>query len=281
MKKFVVKFVFLFILLILFPRVVDAHPGRTDSNGCHYCRTNCDSWGVAWNVKHCHGGNTTTKKVTTKVTKTYVKSSNANIKSLKVDGEIVNGNYSFIYKTYKNSATIKVSLEDSKAKVKGTGTKQLNDYKNEFEIIVTAENGDKENYNVIIYKVNDNNYLKHLGVEGYELSPSFSRDIEEYEIEVGSEITNIVILSESEDYNSKIEIEGNKNLIAGVNDVNIKVTSTSDIEKIYKIKVQKQEKISDDRSEDSETNQNNNGGWGLLTLSLGGIGYFLWRKLKK
>ncbi|MFC1700745.1 hypothetical protein ACFLZ0_01230 [Patescibacteria group bacterium] len=31
-----------------------AHPGRTASDGCHYCRTNCDSWGVPWNERHCH-----------------------------------------------------------------------------------------------------------------------------------------------------------------------------------------------------------------------------------
>jgi len=33
-----------------------AHPGRTASDGCHYCRTNCDSWGVPYNDRHCHGG---------------------------------------------------------------------------------------------------------------------------------------------------------------------------------------------------------------------------------
>ncbi len=33
-----------------------AHPGNTASDGCHYCRTNCTSWGVAWNQRHCHGG---------------------------------------------------------------------------------------------------------------------------------------------------------------------------------------------------------------------------------
>ncbi len=31
-----------------------AHPGNTASDGCHYCRTNCSSWGVAWNQRHCH-----------------------------------------------------------------------------------------------------------------------------------------------------------------------------------------------------------------------------------
>ncbi|WP_148265990.1 hypothetical protein [Oceanimonas sp. GK1] len=32
-----------------------AHPGRTASDGCHYCRTNCSSWGVPANARHCHG----------------------------------------------------------------------------------------------------------------------------------------------------------------------------------------------------------------------------------
>lgn len=32
-----------------------AHPGNTSADGCHYCRTNCDKWGVAWNQRHCHG----------------------------------------------------------------------------------------------------------------------------------------------------------------------------------------------------------------------------------
>lgn len=35
---------------------VAAHPGGTAADGCHYCRTNCDRWGVAWGERHCHGG---------------------------------------------------------------------------------------------------------------------------------------------------------------------------------------------------------------------------------
>ena len=34
-----------------------AHPGATAADGCHYCRTNCDKYGVAWNERHCHGSN--------------------------------------------------------------------------------------------------------------------------------------------------------------------------------------------------------------------------------
>ena len=52
MKSF---FTLLFTSLILTSQVF-AHPGRTASDGCHYCRTNCDKWGVPWNVRHCHNG---------------------------------------------------------------------------------------------------------------------------------------------------------------------------------------------------------------------------------
>lgn len=40
-----------------FSKDLYAHPGKTAADGCHYCRTNCDKYGVAWNERHCHGGN--------------------------------------------------------------------------------------------------------------------------------------------------------------------------------------------------------------------------------
>jgi len=36
-----------------------AHPGDKASDGCHFCRTNCDFWGVPANQRHCHGGSGT------------------------------------------------------------------------------------------------------------------------------------------------------------------------------------------------------------------------------
>src|SRR3989344_3346882 len=45
----------LFALIFIFSATTThAHPGRTAADGCHYCRTNCDSWGVAWDERHCH-----------------------------------------------------------------------------------------------------------------------------------------------------------------------------------------------------------------------------------
>lgn len=43
-------------LLLLGTQPVKAHPGRTDSNGCHVCRTNCDKWGLSTGEYHCHNG---------------------------------------------------------------------------------------------------------------------------------------------------------------------------------------------------------------------------------
>lgn len=44
------------LLLVFLARPVFSHPGNTASDGCHYCRTNCDYWGVPWYQRHCHGG---------------------------------------------------------------------------------------------------------------------------------------------------------------------------------------------------------------------------------
>ena len=56
----IIKSLFISLLAIIvlgfYAGVVDAHPGRTAADGCHYCRTNCDTWGVPWNERHCHGG---------------------------------------------------------------------------------------------------------------------------------------------------------------------------------------------------------------------------------
>lgn len=46
--------VILFITVVSSPVIVFAHPGRTDSVGCHTCRTNCSSWGLSYGEYHCH-----------------------------------------------------------------------------------------------------------------------------------------------------------------------------------------------------------------------------------
>lgn len=43
------------IIFITFtPVITSAHPGRTDSSGCHTCKTNCPNWGLDYGEYHCH-----------------------------------------------------------------------------------------------------------------------------------------------------------------------------------------------------------------------------------
>ncbi len=52
MKSSIYIFVF---FCLLSPVFVAAHPGNTASDGKHYCRTNCASWGVPYGQRHGHG----------------------------------------------------------------------------------------------------------------------------------------------------------------------------------------------------------------------------------
>lgn len=45
--------------LLLLPFTASAHPGRTDSNGGHTCRTNCEKWGLQYGEYHYHNGGST------------------------------------------------------------------------------------------------------------------------------------------------------------------------------------------------------------------------------
>lgn len=44
----------LLLYFIFHPIVSFAHPGRTDSSGCHTCKTNCSNWGLSYGEYHCH-----------------------------------------------------------------------------------------------------------------------------------------------------------------------------------------------------------------------------------
>ena len=54
----------LIIILIAFSTLhystsVEAHPGGTNSAGCHVCRTNCAQYGLAPGQYHCHNTSVT------------------------------------------------------------------------------------------------------------------------------------------------------------------------------------------------------------------------------
>lgn len=70
---------FLMLIILFHGMTVHAHPGRTDSYGCHTCKTNCESYGLSYGEYHCHNGSSNsnnssaTQKTTQKTTRTTTK----------------------------------------------------------------------------------------------------------------------------------------------------------------------------------------------------------------
>lgn len=60
-KKKYYLLIIVVIMIVCFTPNVYAHPGRTDSNGCHTCRTNCERWGLSYGQYHCHNGGSSSR----------------------------------------------------------------------------------------------------------------------------------------------------------------------------------------------------------------------------
>lgn len=87
-----------------------------------------------------------------------------------------------------------------------------------------------------------NNYLKSLSIEGYEINPTFNKDILEYsvELEPGAEI--IKINAVTEESTASVKGVGDVTVTEGINTINIVVTAENGNERTYKIVANVEEK---------------------------------------
>ena len=92
-------------------------------------------------------------------------SKNNNIKSLSIEGyELVkldNNNYTLTVSNDITSINVNAFAEDSKAKVTGTGVKELQVGENNIEVIVTSESGSQNKINIKVTR-KDGYYLEDL-----------------------------------------------------------------------------------------------------------------------
>lgn len=95
--------------------------------------------------------------------------------------------------------------------------------------------------NKVVKNYSSNNYLKSLSVEGYNLSPAFNKNTNEYNIEVPAETKNIKVSAEKEDSASKIEGLGNRELTEGLNKIIVKVTAENGGVRQYTLNVKVKE----------------------------------------
>ncbi|MDE6284923.1 MAG: cadherin-like beta sandwich domain-containing protein, partial [Bacilli bacterium] len=187
------------------------------------------------------------------------KSTNANLKSLSINGYTFNETFDKDVTKYTvtvphnvSSVTINAAAEDTKAKsISNTGNKTLlaAGQKSTFTVTCTAEDGTtKKSYVVEITREaapvtpskSSDNTLKGLGVSGYTMSPAFNKNTTSYSVTVPHDATEVSIDAEKNDSAAKVEISGNTNLKDGENIVTVKVTAENGEVKTYTIKVNRE-----------------------------------------
>lgn len=278
--------IFILCLLLITPNEVSAHPGRTDANGCHYCRTNCEQWGLSYGEYHCHNGSGSSSSSSSSSNQnnsvsTYnynnsssnsnssykqpepPKSSDNTLKSVVIDGNNLTVADQMQYETNKERVEIEVETNDDKA-TETINNKDLVIGENNISIVVKAENGAEKEYAIMIKRLSNNANIKII-INNEEVEFINKKA----NIDVSSDTTNLKYKYELEDEKSKVKITGDKNLKYGNNIVKFIVTAEDGTKAEYEITVDKATKV----EETAETVT----GMGVI----GGIGYGIYRLVKK
>ena len=269
MKK-KIKGLIMIMIVVLSPLCVDAHPGRTDRNGCHTCRTNCAKWGLRYGQYHCHGrkNSSTSSSNTNKTTTTKVLDSNKNIKSISIDNTNLEVKDNMEYKTYSKVNNIDIKLESTKSKYEISNYSDISIGDNNIKITVTSEDNTSKEYNLNI------KYLKEPNISSISINND-NIDINDYmEYHTTLDSVNINTLS-----NSKVEYDSDIKLKDGINNVELKLLDSNDnVYKTYTLNIVKDSISSsnDDKKENTSTNHGIN-----TTIFLIMISVIIYRKIKK
>ena len=89
----------------------------------------------------------------------------------------------------------------------------------------------------ILDSYSKNNNLSSLSVDGYEITPAFSRDTLDYSLEVENDVTKINIVANKEDSKASISGTGEKEVHEGSNAFDIVVTAENGSSKTYHLTV--------------------------------------------
>lgn len=190
--------------------------------------------------------NTQTSVQSTLSNNAYLKEFRVDIPGITPDFNKNTFNYALTVEESVNNLSVTAVPEDSKASVSISGNTNLNLGENTINVKVTAE--DKKTtktYTINVTKVQDvqksNAFLQNIIVTDIEMSPSFSKEIFEYDL--GSVTSDRITLSAfAENENATVQIEGNENLVLGENLIKITVTSENgNVNKTYTLKVIKEE----------------------------------------
>lgn len=184
---------------------------------------------------------------TTKPEDTNKKSSNANLSNLGIKPNDFSGfkaattTYNVTVPSDVEEIEVYATAQDSKAKVSGTGKKQLEMGNNTATVTVTAEDGTKKTYTINIARKeseedaeekNEETNTEEIQAEGLselkigdlKLSPNFETNVYEYAVKYIGEDTKLDIITTATNPEYIVEITGNEDLKEGENIVTILVS---------------------------------------------------------
>lgn len=240
MKKEKIIILMLSILILFADMNVYAHPGRTDSRGCHTCRTNCEKWGLSYGQYHCHnGGSGTSSSRSNSTGTTYIKSSDATLSSVKVDGANITIDNVMNYTTINKNPKIVAVPTSKKSTIEIMNNENLTHGVNQIIIKVTAENSNTKQYKLNIDIVNSDATLKSIKINNKNIDIS---DIMNY-----TTTNDIIKLDVSAcDIYAKIKSKQIYNLELGNNEITIDVQAEDNqTTKQYILNVVREKNISD------------------------------------
>lgn len=182
--------------------------------------------------------------------------SNANLKKLVPNYEGLSPNfnpnvtkYSLIVPATADSLKLTVAVEGAGAKYWINGENNLKIGDNTVTVTVTASDGTKKTYTIIVTKANNvkqaNASLGNLVVDGKTLDPVFTAETLEYNIgTVSADIEKLTVLAYPQSDAAKYAITGHEALVDGENIIKIKVTAEDGVTtKEYSIKVTKEASV--------------------------------------
>lgn len=170
------------------------------------------------------------------IRKKDLRSSNTNLKSLKVNRNDILSSRTLTVKNNVSLVDIVAETENDNAKVSGdVGIKELVVGENTFKVTVTAENGDIKVYEFIVTRSKSENVknlsananLRSLLVDGVEVT-GFSPTTYTYEVKVNKNKTSAVISAVKDDENATVSGIGPVELDYGVNTVMVRVIAENE-----------------------------------------------------
>jgi len=144
-----------------------------------------------------------------------------------------------------NSIVLNGKPESATSTVAGLGFHTLKQGRNQFPIVVTAENGATRTYTLIVNKgKSSESGLMFLGVNEGTLTPVFDPEVKEYTVDVDHSISEITVVAYAKDKGSVITGDGLHSLDVGENKIDVVVTAEDGTVNTYILRIRRGDLIS-------------------------------------